>query len=35
MNLFLHGVEDFKIVRGDTLRDPAFFAGDHLARSTA
>ena len=22
MNLFLHGVEDFQIVRGDTLRQP-------------
>ena len=32
MNLLLHGVEDFKIVRGDTLRDPAFFTGDHLAQ---
>jgi type I restriction enzyme M protein len=31
MNLFLHGAEDFHIVRGDTLRDPAFFAGDQLA----
>ena len=31
MNLFLHGVEDFQIVRGDTLRDPAFFDGDRLA----
>jgi type I restriction enzyme M protein len=31
MNLFLHGVEDFDIVRGDTLRDPAFFVGDDLA----
>jgi type I restriction enzyme M protein len=31
MNLFLHGVEDFEIVRGDTLRDPAFFIGDELA----
>ena len=28
MNLFLHGIEDFKIVRGDTLRNPAFFDGD-------
>ena len=27
MNLFLHGVEDFQIVRGDTLRNPAFFDG--------
>lgn len=31
MNLFLHGVEDFQIVRGDTLRNPAFFDGDRLA----
>jgi type I restriction enzyme M protein len=31
MNLFLHGIEDFKIVRGDTLRSPAYFDGDRLA----
>lgn len=31
MNLFLHGVEDFQVVRGDTLRDPAYFVGDELA----
>jgi type I restriction enzyme M protein len=31
MNLFLHGIEDFQIVRGDTLRTPAFFDGDRLA----
>ena len=31
MNLFLHGATDFRIVRGDTLRDPAFFLGDNLA----
>lgn len=31
MNCFLHGVEDFQIVRGDTLRQPAFHAGDTLA----
>ncbi|TNI63485.1 DNA methylase [Aeromonas media] len=31
MNLFLHGVEDFQIVRDDTLRNPAFFDGDRLA----
>jgi len=31
MNLFLHGVEDFQIIRGDTLRNPAFFEGDRLA----
>ena len=32
MNLFLHGIEDFQIVRGDTLRNPAFFEGDRLAK---
>jgi type I restriction enzyme M protein len=31
MNLFLHGAEDFNIVRGDTLRQPAFITGDRLA----
>lgn len=31
MNLFLHGATDFQIVRGDTLRNPAFFLGDNLA----
>lgn len=31
MNLFLHGASDFQIVRGDTLRNPAFFTGDSLA----
>jgi type I restriction enzyme M protein len=31
MNLFLHGASDFQIVRGDTLRSPAFFVGDNLA----
>lgn len=31
MNLFLHGIEDFQVVRGDTLRNPAFFEGDSLA----
>jgi type I restriction enzyme M protein len=30
MNLFLHGVEDFHIVRGDTLAHPAFVQGDRL-----
>ncbi|MBZ0246090.1 MAG: type I restriction-modification system subunit M, partial [Cyclobacteriaceae bacterium] len=30
MNMFLHGVEDFQIVRQDTLRNPAFFEGDEL-----
>ena len=31
MNLFLHGIEDFQIVRGDTLRNPAFYEVDRLA----
>ena len=31
MNLFLHGASDFQVVRGDTLRSPAFFVGDNLA----
>jgi type I restriction enzyme M protein len=31
MNLFLHGAEDFSVIRGDTLREPAFFSGDRLA----
>jgi type I restriction enzyme M protein len=31
MNLFLHGASDFRIVRGDTLRDPAFYSGGSLA----
>lgn len=31
INLFLHGIEDFQIVRGDTLRDPKFFVGDQLS----
>jgi type I restriction enzyme M protein len=31
MNLFLHGAEDFQILRGDTLRQPAFLHGDLLA----
>lgn len=32
MNLLLHGVEDFKIIREDTLRSPAFYSGNHLAQ---
>lgn len=32
MNLFLHGVEDFHIERGDTLRQPSFYSGDSLAK---
>ncbi len=30
MNLFLHGIEDFEIARGDTLAHPAFVEGDRL-----
>jgi len=30
MNMFLHGIEDFQIIRGDTLRNPAFFNADEL-----
>jgi type I restriction enzyme M protein len=32
MNMFLHGIEDFKIERGDTLRNPAFFEADGLKK---
>ena len=30
MNLFLHGIEDFDVVRGDTLANPAFQNNDKL-----
>ena len=30
MNLFLHGIDDFTIERGDTLSRPAFLDKDHL-----
>lgn len=30
INLLLHGLEDFRVVRGDTLRHPAFYTGDRL-----
>lgn len=30
MNMFLHGIEDFEILRGDTLRNPEFFEADGL-----
>jgi len=32
MNLFLHGIQDFHIERGDTLADPKFLEGDRLRR---
>lgn len=30
MNMFLHGIEDFEIVRGDTLSEPKFLENDKL-----
>ncbi len=30
MNLLLHGVEDFEVMRGDTLHEPKFLHGDRL-----
>jgi type I restriction enzyme M protein len=32
MNLYLHGMEDFQIFRGDTLRDPKFLVNDRLEK---
>jgi type I restriction enzyme M protein len=32
MNCFLHGIEDFQIIRGDTLSQPKFVEGDCLMR---
>lgn len=32
MNLFLHGIEDFQIERGDTLAEPKYLQGDRLRR---
>jgi type I restriction enzyme M protein len=32
MNCFLHGIEDFRIDRGDTLAEPKFVEGDRLQR---
>lgn len=31
MNLLLHGIEDFRVERGDTLRSPVFYEQDSLA----
>ncbi|MET3851423.1 class I SAM-dependent DNA methyltransferase [Paenibacillus sp. OAE614] len=30
INLFVHGADDFKIMRGDTLRQPAFISNDQI-----
>tara|TARA_Y100000310_G_scaffold335051_1_gene416172 strand:- start:10418 stop:11899 length:1482 start_codon:yes stop_codon:yes gene_type:complete len=32
VNLFLHGIETFTIIRGDTLRSPKFLEGDQLSQ---
>ena len=32
INLFIHGIGDFSIIRGDTLRNPAFHEGDRLSQ---
>ena len=32
MNMFMHGIEEFSIVRGDTLASPAFIENDELKR---
>ena len=32
MNMFLHGIEEFQIVRGDTLSQPAFLENDELKK---
>ena len=32
MNCFLHGIEDFRIERGDTLAEPKLVQGDRLQR---
>ncbi len=32
MNMFMHGIEEFSIVRGDTLANPAFLENDELKK---
>ena len=32
MNMFMHGIEEFSIVRGDTLAEPAFIENDELKK---
>ena len=32
MNMFLHGIEEFQIVRGNTLSNPAFLQNDELTK---
>jgi len=35
VNMFLHGIEEFSIVRGDTLANPAFIENDKLKKFNA
>ncbi len=32
MNMFMHGIEEFSVVRGDTLANPAFLENDELQK---
>ena len=32
MNMFMHGIEEFSIIRGDTLANPAFLYNDELKK---
>ena len=32
MNLYLHGIENFEIYRGDTLSNPGFLENDKLKK---
>lgn len=32
MNMFMHGIEEFQVVRGDTLAQPAFLENDELKK---
>ena len=32
MNMFMHGIEEFRIVRGDTLTNPAFIENDEIRK---
>ena len=32
MNMFMHGIEEFSIVRGDTLANPSFLYNDELKK---
>jgi type I restriction enzyme M protein len=32
MNMFIHGIKDFEVIRGDTLKNSAFTEGDRLKK---